>query len=173
MAMNQALLVEFDQEMAKTRNTLERVPDDKFDWKPHPKSGTMGWLGNHIANMTGWAADTLTSESFDFSPGGKQIQMPSAKNRKELLANFDKGAAVTRTALAKASDQDMMKTWTLLQNGTVIFAMPRAAVLRGMILNHIIHHRAQLCVYYRLNDIPVPALYGPSADEATMTATAG
>ena len=166
MPMNQAFLAEWDQEMGSTRKTLERVPDAKWDWKPHTKSGTMGWLVNHLINFPGWAGDMFTSESFDFAPGGKQIEFPSAHNTKEALAIFDKGVASGRTGLAKASDQDLMKVWSLLNNGQVIFSMPRVAALRGMILNHMIHHRAQLCVYFRLNDIPVPPLYGPSADEA-------
>jgi uncharacterized damage-inducible protein DinB len=165
MPMNQALLGEFDHEMANTRKTLERVPDAKWDWKPHTKSGTMGWMANHIAMFPGWAADMFTSESFDIAPGGKQVVMPTAHNRKELLATFDKGAAAARAALAKATDAELMKTWALLQNGQTMFSMPRVACLRGMIMNHMIHHRAQLCVYFRLNDVPVPALYGPSADE--------
>jgi uncharacterized damage-inducible protein DinB len=173
MPMNQALLAEFDTEMPKTRNTLARIPDDKFDWKPHPKSSAMGALAVHIATMPGWLADTFASESFDFAVGGKMFEMPTAKNRKELLALFDKGAASARAGLEKATDEQLMQTWTLLQNGQTVFAMPRAVVFRGMIMNHIIHHRAQLGVYYRLNDIPVPALFGPSADEETLAAAAG
>jgi uncharacterized damage-inducible protein DinB len=165
MPINQGLLPEFDNEMAKTRKTLERVPDNKWDWKPDPKSGSMGWLANHVAAMTLWAADTFSTDSFDFAPGGKQVVMPSAKNRAELLALFDQGSKATRKALESATDEQLMKQWSLLQNGTPIFTMPRIAVYRGMIMNHLIHHRAQLCVYYRLNGIPVPALYGPSADE--------
>ncbi len=173
MPLNQALLGEFDHEMANTRKTLERVPESKWDWKPHPKSGTMGWLANHIAMFPGWAATTLATESFDFAPGGKPIEMPNAPNRRDLLANFDRGVAQARAALGKATDEQLLQTWTLLNNGQTFFSMPRTAVLRGMIMNHLIHHRAQLCVYLRLNDVPVPALYGPSADEGTMEAAAG
>src|SRR5215469_11076085 len=169
MAMNQALLGEFDHEMANTRKTLERVPESKWDWKPHPKSGTMGWLANHIALFPGWLAHTFVSESLDIAPGGKQIEQPSARNRQELLAIFDKGTAEARAALAKAADQELMTTWTLLNNGQSFFSMPRAGVFRGMIMNHLIHHRGQPCVYFRLNDIPVPALYGPSADEGAIS----
>ena len=172
MPMNQALLAEFDQEMANTRKTLERVPDAKWDWKPHPKSGTTGWLVNHIVMFPGWAGSMFTSESFDIAPGGKQIEFPSAHNTKEALAIFDEGVSAARAALAKATDEQLLKTWALLNNGQVIFSMPRVAVLRGMIMNHLIHHRAQLTVYFRLNDIPVPALYGPSADEGTAQAAA-
>jgi uncharacterized damage-inducible protein DinB len=164
--MNQALLGEWDQEMGSTRRTIERVPDAKWDWKPHPKSGTTGWLTNHLIMFPSWAGDMFNSESFDFAPGGKQIEFPTAHNTKEALAILDKGIASGRAGLAKATDEQLMKVWSLLNNGQVIFSMPRVAALRGMILNHMIHHRAQLCVYFRLNDVPVPALYGPSADEA-------
>ncbi len=173
MPINQSLLPEFDNEMAKTRECLARIPDGKFDYKPHPKSGTMGWLGNHLASMTGWLASMLDTDSFDIAPGGKQVEFPTAKTRAELLAMFDKSSAAARAALAKATDEQLMKTWTLFNNGETIFALPRIGVYRGMILNHIIHHRGQLTVYFRLTDIPVPALYGPSADESQMAATAG
>jgi len=165
MPMNQAFLAEFDQEFANTRKTLERVPEDKWDWKPHTKSGTMGWLVNHVAMMPGWAASMFSTDNFDVAPGGKQVAMPNGKNRQEILAIFDDGAKQARAGLASCTDEQLMKRWSLLQNGQPIFSMPRAAVLRGMIMNHLIHHRAQLCVYYRLNDVPVPGLYGPSADE--------
>jgi uncharacterized damage-inducible protein DinB len=120
-----------------------------------------------------WAATTLTTESFDFAPGGKQIEMPDARNRRELLAIFDQGLVEARAGLAKTTGEQLLQTWTLLNNGQTSFSMPRLAVLRGMIMNHLIHHRAQLCVYLRLNDVPVPAFYGPSADEGAMEAAAG
>ncbi len=166
MTIGQAMLPEFDQEMANTRKTLERVPEDKFGWKPHEKSGTVGWLVSHIATMPGWAVMTLNTEQFDYAPpGGATYEPPKIENRKELLATFDKGVAETRAAIASASDADMLKNWTLLAGGKTIFTLPRVGCIRGMILNHIIHHRAQLTVYYRLLGVPVPALYGPSADE--------
>jgi len=173
MPLNRALLGEFDHEMANTRKTLERIPEAKWDWKPHPKSGTMGWLANHIAMFPGWAATTFVTESFDFAPGGKSVEMPNVRTLKELLAGFDKGVAETRAALAKASDEQLLQTWTLFNNGQTFFSMPRIAVFRSMIMNHLIHHRAQLGVYLRLNDVAVPALYGPSADEPAMEAAAG
>jgi uncharacterized damage-inducible protein DinB len=172
MALNQALLPEFDNEMANTRKTLERAPDEKWDWKPHSKSGSLGWLANHVAMMPGWAASMFQTDSFDVAPSGKQVQMPNGKNRKELLAIFDEGAKQARAGLAASTDEQLMKPWSLLQNGQPIFTMPRVAVFRGMIMNHLIHHRAQLCVYYRLNDVAVPGLYGPSADEANAAASA-
>src|ERR1700733_14575152 len=163
MPMNQSLLPEFDNEMAKTRACLARIHDAKFDYKPHLKSGTRIGDGNHLASMTGWLASMLDTDSFDIAPGGKQVEFPTAKTRAELLAMFDKSSSAARAALAKATDEQLMKTWTLFNNGETIFALPRIGVYRGMILNHIIHHRGQLTVYFRLTDIPVPALYGPSA----------
>src|SRR3954469_1224715 len=169
MALNQSLLGEFDHEMANSRKALERVPDEKFDWKPHAKSFSMGALAGHIAFIPQWAKMTLDTPEFDVNPpGGHQAQPPAAKTRAELLASFDKGVAEARTALASASDQTLMTPWSLLSGGKNVFTMPRIAVLRGMILNHLIHHRGQLTVYLRMNDVPVPALYGPSADETGM-----
>jgi uncharacterized damage-inducible protein DinB len=166
MTIGQMMLGEFDQEMQNTRKTLERCPDDKWSWKPHDKSGTVGWLAGHIATMPGWTAVTLTTDQLDYAPlDGPAYTPPKIDNRKELLAVFDKNVAEARAALASTSDQEIMKPWTLLAGGKEIFTMPRVACLRTMIFNHVIHHRAQLTVYYRLLGIPVPALYGPSADE--------
>ena len=155
--------------MANARKTLERVPDEKFDWKPHAKSMTMGGLAGHIASIPTWAKMTLETPSLDVNPpGGEPIQQPKLKTRAELLAFFDKDVPEARAALAAADDKSLMETWTLLNGGKTIFRMPRVAVLRSMIMNHMIHHRAQLGVYLRLNDIPVPSIYGPSADEGNM-----
>jgi uncharacterized damage-inducible protein DinB len=166
MTIGQMMLGEFDQEMQNTRKTLERCPDDKWNWKPHEKSGTVGWLSSHIATMPGWTAVTLNTEQLDYAPvDGPAYEPPKIENRKELLAEFDKNVAEARAAIASASDAEMMKPWTLLAGGKTVFTLPRVACLRTMIFNHVIHHRAQLTVYYRLLGIPVPALYGPSADE--------
>jgi uncharacterized damage-inducible protein DinB len=166
MTIGQTMLGEFDQEMQNTRKTLERCPDEKWNWKPHEKSGTVGWLAGHIATMPGWTAVTLTTDQLDYAPvDGPAYQPPKTDNRKELLAVFDKNVAEARAALASVSDQEIMKPWKLLAGGKEIFTLPRVACLRGMIFNHIIHHRAQLTVYYRLLGLPVPGLYGPSADE--------
>jgi uncharacterized damage-inducible protein DinB len=167
--MNQALLPEFDQEMANTRKTLERVPFEKFTWKPHEKSMPMGRLAVHLAEMPGWSVETINKESLDVAPpGGPQYQPPEIKSREDLVALFDKNVAAGRVAIAGASDDELMKNWSLLAGGKTIFTMPRIAVLRSMVMNHIIHHRAQLGVYLRLNDVPVPGHYGPSADEGNM-----
>src|ERR1700674_893165 len=118
MTIGQMMLGEFDQEMANTRKTLERVPDDKWGWKPHEKSGTLGWLAGHVATLPGWTAMTLQTEELDIAPvGGPTLQPPKTSNRKEALAEFDKAAAQSRAALAVVSDQEMMKTWTLLGGG--------------------------------------------------------
>jgi uncharacterized damage-inducible protein DinB len=166
MSIAQTLLPEFDQEMANTRKVLERVPDDKWGWKPHEKSGTVGWLAGHVGTVPEWLTMTLNSESLDYAPvDGPAYTPPKIENAKQLLAAFDKAAREARTALVAASDQDFMKNWTLLAGGKEIFTMPRIACVRGMILNHLIHHRGQLTVYLRLVNVPVPGLYGPSADE--------
>lgn len=166
MTIGETMLSEFDQEAIATRKTLERVPTEKFGWKPHDKSMEMGRLAIHIADLPNWTALALTSDSFDYAPpGGTGYQMPVCTTTEELVAAFDKNAATARAALADAKDEDFEKPWSLLGGGKIIFTMPKAAVVRGFGMNHLIHHRAQLGVYLRLNGIPVPGCYGPSADE--------
>ena len=160
------MLPEFDHEMANTRKTLERVPDDKFGWKPHEKSSPLGALATHLANLPGWTKVTIGMEEFDMAPGGEQMKTPECHSASEVLEIFDKNVAEARAALAGASDETLFSNWSLLSNGNKMFSMPRVAVVRSFVLNHIIHHRAQLGVYLRLNDISVPSIYGPSADEA-------
>jgi uncharacterized damage-inducible protein DinB len=155
--------------MASTRKVLERCPEDKFGWKPHQKSCSMGALATHIVNMTGWTVDTIEKDSFDVQPpGAPPYKEEPVKSQKELLERFDKNVVSARAAIAGASDEHLMKPWSLLAGGQTLFTMPRIACLRGFVMNHTIHHRAQLGVYLRLNDIPVPAIYGPSADEQAM-----
>jgi uncharacterized damage-inducible protein DinB len=169
MAMRDALLPEWEHEMSTTRKTLERVPEDKFDWKPHNTSMPMGRLAGHIAEMTGFVGATFLGDSFDFHPPGAPPVEPTVmKSRQQLLDLFDKNAAAAKAAIAKASDEQLLKTWTLMNGGKTFFAMPRIQVLRSMILNHIIHHRGQLSVYLRMNQVPVPSIYGPSGDEGSM-----
>jgi uncharacterized damage-inducible protein DinB len=166
MSYAESLLPEFDQEMASTRKVLERVPDDKLDWQPHPKSHTIAWNANHLANLPDWLVHTLTTPSLDIAPvGGEPYQMPKLASRAEILETFDRNVAAGRAAITAATDQDMSTTWTLERAGKPIFTMPRSAVVRSVVLNHMVHHRAILCVYLRLNDIPVPGMYGPSGDE--------
>ena len=169
MSLSQSLLPEFDHEMANTRKTLERVPDDKFDWKPHQKSFSMGGLATHLATLPSWAAITIQKDGIDIAPLGEPPPRSEPCNsRDELLARFDGHIAAARAAIAGASDEDLLKTWTLLAGGKTIFAIPRIAALRSFVMNHNVHHRAQLGVYLRLNDIPVPSIYGPSADEGAF-----
>lgn len=169
LSLSATLLPEFDQEMANTRKTLERIPMDKPDWKPHEKSMAMGPLAIHVANIPDWATFTINQDSLDIAPvGAPPYQPPKAASQKELLAIFDQSAERGRAAIAQATDEQFAKPWSLLAGGKVIFTMPRAAVLRSMVMNHLIHHRAQLGVYLRLNGIAVPAIYGPSADEGGM-----
>ena len=169
MKISDTLLPEFDHEMAGTRKSLERVPEDKFGWKPHEKSMTMGDLASHLVNIPSWTDITLKQDSFDVAPkDGESFQTPKANSVKELLEMFDKNVAAARTTLAETSNETFMGTWTFLSGGNTIFAMPKVAVVRGFILSHTIHHRAQLGVYLRLNDIAVPSIYGPSADETGM-----
>lgn len=165
MAIAASMLPEFDHEMANTRKTLERVPDDKFDWKPHEKSFSTGALAAHLANLPSWANITIELDVFDMAPEGNALKTPECHSRQELLETFDQNIAKARETLAGASDEHLMKPWTLLASGQEVLSMPRVAVLRGFVMNHMIHHRAQLGVYLRLNDIPVPSIYGPSADE--------
>jgi uncharacterized damage-inducible protein DinB len=169
MTLSEGLLPEFDQEMANTRKALERVPDGKLGWKPHEKSGTMGWLATHIAMIPHWTDVIVRQPEFDMAPPGSPPYVPpSAGSVKEILALFDKHIAAARAAIAGASDEELLKPWSLLSGGKPILTLPRIAALRGVIMNHLIHHRGQLTVYLRLNNVPVPALYGPSADENTM-----
>jgi uncharacterized damage-inducible protein DinB len=169
MSIGEMLLPEFDQEMANTRKLLELVPEDKLDYKPHEKSMTLGRLAGHTAEMATWGATTLSTERLDLTAGAKPF---SPASRVELLAGFDKGVAEARAAIAAAKDEDMAVIWTLTYAGQTIFSMPRVAVIRAMVMNHTIHHRAQLGVYLRLNEVEIPGMYGPSADEMKQFQTA-
>jgi uncharacterized damage-inducible protein DinB len=166
MPINQAFLGEFDFEMAGTRKTLERVPEDKFGWAPHEKSMKMGKLAMHLAEMPGWVKETIDKDEIDITG---YVGPPDCKTRKEVLELFDKNVKAARAALAAANDDSIwMKTWAMKKDGKVAFSMPKVAVIRSFVFNHNVHHRAQLGVYLRLNSIPVPAIYGPSADEGSF-----
>ncbi len=166
MRLSEALLPEFDQEMGHTRRTLERVPNDRLGWKPHEKSKTLGRLASHVAETPGWTLPTIERESLDLaSPSASRFQPSTANSRQEMLEKFDNEVAAARAAIAGASDEHLLKPWSLLMGGKMILTQTRITVLRTWVMNHIIHHRAQLGVYLRLNNIAVPAIYGPSADE--------
>lgn len=166
MPIRDIILPEFDREMATTRKTLERVPEGKSDWKPHDKSMSLGRLAGHLAELPGLGARAIELESLDFSPQGAPPRQPFVMDsRKALLEVFDKNVANTRAGLAGASDEALMKSFTLSSGGKELFKMPKIAVVRSMVVNHVIHHRGQLSVYLRLNDVAVPSIYGPSADE--------
>jgi uncharacterized damage-inducible protein DinB len=166
MAIRDAFLPEFDHEMGTTRKTLERVPETNTDWKPHDKSMTMGRLAGHLVELPTLVPLALERESVDFRPPGAPPRQPNIMStRKQLLEDFDKNVAAARAAIAQSSDEDLKKIFTLQAGGKTIFSLPRTAALRGFILNHIIHHRGQLSVYLRLNNVAVPSIYGPSADE--------
>lgn len=162
MAINQAFLGELDYEAISTRKMLERIPANKFDWKPHEKSMTMGELANHLADMFSWYKATLEKDELDFAAG---YENPNETTPEELVALFDKNLAGAKESLQKSEDHIFPQSWTLRSGEHVIFTMPKASTLRTFVVNHIVHHRAQLSVYLRLNDIPVPSIYGPSADE--------
>jgi uncharacterized damage-inducible protein DinB len=162
MTISQSMLPEFDHEMANTRKMLERVPDDRADYTPHGKSMTLGRLAAHMAQTPVWGTIALTCEEFDLTPEFEAVGMTT---RAQLLETFDKNWAEVRTHLLNADDATMMKMWTFKKGGHTVLSMPKVAVLRTFMMNHMIHHRGQLGVYLRLNNVPVPGLYGPSADE--------
>ncbi len=167
MPISAALLPEFDHGMANLRRTLERVPDSTFDWKPHEKSLSMGDLVSHLSNLPSWTAITIEQDSIDMAPpdGSEPPRTKPVTSTAEAVESFNANVTTGRATIEGASDEKLMETWSLLNGGETIFAMPKVAVLRSFIMNHMIHHRAQLTVYLRMNDVPVPALYGPSADE--------
>lgn len=166
MSYAETILPEFDEEMASTRKVLERVPEDKLTWKCHSKSNTIGWVANHVAEIPGWVEGTLQQTEWDFAPlVGEAYKIPDFKTRREILEFFDKNVAAARAAIAQVKDEDLPVMWSLKQGGKTILTMPRVAVIRSFVMNHLIHHRAILTVYLRLNDIPVPGMYGPSGDE--------
>lgn len=164
--MNGAMLLpEFDQEMANTRRMLEAVPDAKLAYKPHEKSYTLRDLAAHIANIPMWTTITLTTDGLDLSqPFDRDVPNSTA----EILRQFDGNVSGARATLEKTGAEEMMADWTLRSGDQVHFTMPRAATFRAFVMSHLIHHRAQLGVYLRLLDVPVPGMYGPSADDPGM-----
>ena len=162
MAIKDGLLAEYDHEMGTTRRLLERLPDDRLSWKPHEKSMTLGGLATHIANLPSWGDMILNRVMFDIAEAPPNLQAKTS--RADLLTFFDERIKATRAWLDK-SDAELVAPWTLKRGGQQMFTMPRIAAFRSFVLSHSIHHRGQLSVYLRLNDVAVPAIYGPSADE--------
>jgi uncharacterized damage-inducible protein DinB len=166
VAIREALLVELEMEAAATRRHLERLPEDKLDWKPADKSMTMSRLATHLAEMPSWGVEVLTTDEMDINPpGGEPYRPLELESVPEILELFDDKVAKLRAALESTSDEDFGKPWTFKDGGVEIFTEPKLGVLRAMVLNHAIHHRGQLSVFLRLNGVPLPATYGPSADE--------
>lgn len=165
MSISASLLPEFDHEMATARTVIERVPEDQYGYKPHEKSMTAGRLASHIAEMPNWATASITQESLDLAGGYNPF---TAASRAELLAAFDKSVAGARAAIAGASDETLVKNWSLKNGDKTLMTMPKIAVVRTFVMNHIIHHRGQLSVYLRNLNVAVPSIYGPSADEGSM-----
>ena len=163
MSISELLLLEFDEEMKKTRKTLERVPVDRNEFAPHPKSMPLGKLAPHIAQLAGFGLTILTTPELDFAKGSyKPLLFESVAQLTNIL---DEGAAKVRTALQNTPDEAWKDNWQLTMQGKPIFKGSRFLAYREMFLNHLVHHRAQLGVYLRLNEKPVPATYGPSADD--------
>lgn len=162
MNLIDSILDEFTHEAATTRRLLERLPDAKFDWKPHTKSMTLGRLATHIAELPGWVGGCVDKSGFDLGPGHTPQLLATTA---EVLAVFDKHVALAAQALKPLSDKQLQETWRLTRQGQLILEMPRFGVVRTLLLNHLIHHRGQLSVYIRLLDVPVPSIYGPSADQ--------
>jgi len=163
MSIAASVLPEFDQEMATTRTMLERVPETRAEWTPHSKSWTLGQLAAHIGHLPKLGLIAMEADELDVAATGSG-NAPRFDSTAILLRTFDDNVKRARAAIETASDSDMMEPWTLRKAGKTIWTLPRAAVLRSFILSHMIHHRGQLSVYLRLNDVPVPPVYGPSAD---------
>lgn len=173
MSISENLLPEFDQEMANTRKMLQLVPEDKLAWKPHEKSMALGRLAGHVAELPSWAVQTIRKSVLDLTPPDAPPMQPFiATSRAELLEAFDKNVSEGRAAIAGATDDHLHQIWSLKFRGQIVLSMPRSAILRTVVMNHMIHHRAQLGVYLRLNEVAIPGMYGPSADEGKMFAGA-
>ncbi|HEX6465127.1 MAG TPA: DinB family protein [Vicinamibacterales bacterium] len=164
MSIKDSLLPEFDHEMGSTRRLLERIPEAQFGWRPHEKSYSLGALSSHLANIPHWVDAALDAPEFDLAtaPDARTDSPPSLS---DLLQRFDASVKSARAKLADQTDASLLAPWTLKNGGHEMFTMPRLSVLRSFVLNHVIHHRGQLTVYLRLQNVPLPSLYGPTADE--------
>lgn len=169
MTIGQGMAEELKHEAISTRKALERVPDEKFEYTPHPKSMKMGQLASHIVELLSWVAPMLADDAWDIEPvdGSKYVPY-MAKSTAELVEQFDQNLASAIEALQGISDEELMKIWSMKKAGEAMMSFPKVVAMRNFVLSHLVHHRAQLGVYLRLNDIPVPAMFGPSADEGSM-----
>jgi len=166
MTLTELIIEEFDFEMSNTRTTLGLIPEDKLNWKPHEKSYSFAELGTHIGNLLNWATGIVEENSFNISASENNAEERKSFNAcKEILNNFDVKAQNAHDKILNLTDEKLAKSWTLLEGEKILFTLPRYFVLRQFVINHVIHHRAQLTVYLRLNNIPLPNLYGPTADE--------
>lgn len=163
MSISKPFIAELQVEAANTKKMLERVPFEHIGWKPHDKSMPMGRLATHVAELPGWITMTIKSDELDLGASG--YNPTPVSNSEELVALHDKNVSSAIEALEAISDEDMMKTWTLRNGEHIIFQLPKAVVIRTSAINHLIHHRAQLSTYLRQHNVPVPGMYGPSADE--------
>jgi uncharacterized damage-inducible protein DinB len=161
MRIVDSILMELDQESQTTKRVLDRVPEDKLTWKPHPTSFSLGQLAMHVASVQGHVAAAATQDTFEISTPPR----PEAKSRKEILEAFSQGTASAKEILEKMDDSRLMSMWTGTRNGKTVISVPRIGLIRAIALNHTYHHRGQLAVYLRLLNVPVPSIYGPSADE--------
>ncbi len=161
MRLGDSILMEIDQEAQTTRKVLEQVPEDKLSWRPHPKSYSLGQLALHIASSPASVAAAAVPDTFE----RPNLTQAEPKSQKEILDVFSQSLEATKTTLRKMDDAKLISTWNLTKNGKVVMSIPRIAFLRSILMNHAYHHRGQLSVYLRLLDIPVPSIYGPSADE--------
>ena len=167
MDLGQSLLPEFDREMGNTRKSLGRIPKNKLDWRPHEKSMAFVGLATHLVNLPSWTVLAIERDSFDIAPqGGEPPRQNPVSSLEDALTAFDKIVADARIAISNADDEHLLSPWSLEAGGKPVFTMPRIAVIRSMVMNHMIHHRAQLGLYLRLNNLVVPAMYGSTADEA-------
>lgn len=169
MNLPELLAADLKREAEGTRRVLERVPEGRADWKPHPKSMPLGYLTNLVATMPSWIVRMVNEDKWDLNPpGATPYQQPALSTRSEWLAAHDKGVADAYQALANASEEHLLTPWPFMIGGNVVSEHPRHIMIRDGVLSHLAHHCGQLTVYLRLNSEPVPAIYGPSADEGQM-----
>jgi len=161
MKLSESILMELDQEAQTTKRVLERIPDDKLAWKPHPKSFSLGQLALHIASVPAGVTTIVMQDSVE----APDFSQPEPKSRQEVLDTFSKSLETAKGNLTKMDDARLAATWSLTRGGKVVMSAPRIGFLRSVLLNHVYHHRGQLSVYLRMLDVPVPSIYGPSADE--------